>query len=74
MEGEPSRSSSGDGPFVDTSGMNVNAPVSSDIYDASRRSLRQLGLKPMEKGLPLLQPYQTRSSGKSSSKVEEEGR
>lgn len=60
----PSKDTHNDG-FVDASDCNVvdaHVSLKSDIYDAPRRSLRQLGLQPVESGFPYYSPAKPRSS------------
>lgn len=69
--GSPSRGTTGDGLPIKT-GADADASWGSGIYDVPRRSLRQLGLKPVEAGFPYYSPAKPRGSGKYSSKVGEE--
>lgn len=69
----PAKGTDGDGLInANTVSAHASASLQPDLYDARRRSLRQLGLQPVEPGFPYYSPARPRSSGKHSSKLRDE--
>ncbi len=59
-----------DGNFASAS-MQVSHSMKSDLYDAPRRSLRQLGLQPVEPGFPYYSPIKARNNTSRKSRGED---